>query len=50
MMAVIDKQLALELIAAGFELLEIRQGKIATIFYFEDTPAIELAIDECLSR
>jgi hypothetical protein len=50
MMAIIDNVLAGELIAAGFKLEEVRHGKLATVYYFEDTPAIELAIDEYMSR
>lgn len=40
-MAIIGEALAAKLIEAGFELLEVRQGKHITVYDFEDSPALE---------
>lgn len=40
-MSVIGEELAAELIEMGFKLIAVRKGKYATVYDFEDSPALE---------
>ena len=49
-MAVIGVELANRLLEKGFELNEIKQGKLAIVFYFTDTEELYLEIEKYLAE
>lgn len=48
--AILDIELANRLLAKGFELRWIKQGKIAIIFFFRDTAELYIEIDKYLEE
>lgn len=48
MFAVIGSELADLLVSKGFELVETKQGKYATIYYFVDTEDLYIEIEKYL--
>lgn len=48
--AVIGVELANRLLAKGFELTEIKQGKYTIVFYFTDTEELYLEIERYLEE
>lgn len=48
--AVIGVELANRLLEKGYELKEIKQGKLTIVFYFTDTEELYLEIEKYLSE
>lgn len=48
--AVIGEELKDELLKAGFEIVETKQGKYCAIYYFDDTIQLVAAIEDYLER
>lgn len=48
--AVIGEELKDRLVEAGFEVIETKQGKYCTVYYFNDTCELLAAVDKYLEE
>lgn len=48
--AVLGVELANRLLSKGFELVEIKQGKLTIVFYFVDTEELYIEIEKYLAE
>lgn len=48
--AVLGEDLANSLVKAGFELIETKQGKFITVYYFNDSEEFRAALDEIMLK